>query len=66
MEDFYQDGFNDGYGCGYLNSGHSMPKTDGDKDVEQWKEQDGKIKENADWRYDWYKDFWYDKFIIIK
>ncbi len=31
MEDFRQDGFNDGYGRGYLNSGHEMPESDGEK-----------------------------------
>lgn len=31
MEDFWQDGFNDGYGQGYLNSGHESPETDGDR-----------------------------------
>jgi hypothetical protein len=31
MEDFYQDGFNDGYGRKYLNREHDIPETDGDK-----------------------------------
>jgi hypothetical protein len=30
MEDYYNDGFNDGYGRDYLNYGHSRPQTDGD------------------------------------
>lgn len=31
MEDFYNDGFNYGYGRGYRNSGHEQPETDGDR-----------------------------------
>ena len=31
MEDFRQDGFNDGYGQGYFNSGHEAPESDGDR-----------------------------------
>lgn len=28
MEDFYQDGFNAGSGCSYINDGHDYPVTD--------------------------------------
>ncbi len=36
MEDFYGDGFNEGYGRPDLNQGHDIPETDGERyDYEQ-------------------------------
>jgi hypothetical protein len=31
MEDYYNDGFNTGYGRGYLNDHHDAPTSDGDR-----------------------------------
>ena len=31
MEDYYNDGFNLGYGQSWRNSGHDSPQTDGDR-----------------------------------
>lgn len=31
MKNYYQDGFNVGYGESYLNNGHDYPTSDGDR-----------------------------------
>lgn len=31
MEDYYDDGFNAGYGRSYLNDHHDSPRTDGER-----------------------------------
>ena len=41
MEDFYQDGFNDGYGRSSLNGGHSVPQTDYERASYQLGQSDG-------------------------
>jgi len=44
MEDYYQDGLNDGYGSGYLNSGHDSPQTDGEKYDYRQGVEDGEMR----------------------
>jgi hypothetical protein len=53
MEDYYKDGFNEGYGNGHLNNGHDFPDSDGDRyDYERGRE-DGERRRSYDDYSEW-------------
>jgi len=56
MEDYYEDGFNTGYGRSYLNDGHDSPQSDGERyDYQQGIEDGQRRRRFADeLENDWY------------
>ena len=52
MEDYYNDGFNEGYGRRYRNQGHEAPQSDGDRYSYRTGQEDGERRRRISREFD--------------